>query len=105
MKRAPRNRPPRTATMIAACLAALLVVGCVVENPPPPPPPPPPPALPAGLVIQPSSLAEDGQGNLWFTILGIPKAGGLERDATLRESKRQPGSFCANAIDGPAGNV
>ena len=96
MKRAPRNRPPRTAILIAACLAALLVVGCVVENPPPPPPPPPPPALPAGLVIQPSSLAEDAQGNLWFTILGIPKAGRLDRDGTLSEFKLPPVSFGAN---------
>lgn len=91
--------------MIAACLAALLAVGCVVENPPPPPPPPPPPALPAGLVIQPSSLAEDGQGNLWFTILGIPKAGRLDRDGTLSEFKLPPVSFGANAIYGPDGNV
>src|SRR5208282_4865946 len=105
MKRAPRNRPSRTAIMIAACLAAALSVGCVVENPPPPPPPPPPPALPAGLVIQPSSLAEDTQGNLWFTILGIPKVGRLGRGGSLSQFKLPPVSFGADIIYGPDGNL
>jgi len=105
MKRAPRNRPSRTAVIIAACLAGVLAVGCVVENPPAPPPPPPPPALPAGLVIQPSSLAEDAQGSLWFTILGIPKAGRLDRDGSLSEFTLPPVSFGANIIYGPDGNL
>ncbi|HVA39536.1 MAG TPA: hypothetical protein VNF49_02645, partial [Candidatus Binataceae bacterium] len=93
------------AMMIAACLAAVIAVGCVVENPPPPPPPPPPPALPAGLVIQPSSLAEDTQGNLWFTILGIPKAGRLDRSGSVSEFALPPISFGANMIYGPDGNL
>ena len=105
MKRAPRIRLPRTAMMIAALLAAVLAVGCVVENPPPPPPPPPPPALPTGLVIQPSSLAEDAQGNLWFTILGIPKAGQLDRGGSVSEFTLPPVSFGANIIYAPDGNL
>ena len=91
--------------MIAALLAAILAVGCVIENPPPPPPPPPPPALPAGLVIQPSSLAEDAQGSLWFTILGIPKAGRLDRGGSLSEFVLPPISFGANVIYGLDGNL
>ena len=90
---------------LAAVLAAVLAVGCVVENPQPPPPPPPPPALPAGLVIQPSSLAEDAQGNLSFTILGIPKAGRLGSDGSLSEFTLPPVSFGANIIYGPEGNL
>jgi streptogramin lyase len=91
--------------MSIACLATVLTVGCVVENPPPPPPPPPPPALPAGLAIQPSSLAEDAQGNLWFTILGIPKAGRLDRSGSLSEFTLPSISFGANMIYGPDGNL
>jgi virginiamycin B lyase len=90
---------------VAAVLAAMLEAGCVIENPPPPPPPPPPPALPAGLVIQPSSLAEDAQGGLWFTILGIPKAGRLDRAGSVSEFKLPPVSFGANIIYGPDGNL
>jgi virginiamycin B lyase len=91
--------------MFAACLATALTAGCVVENPPPPPPPPLPPALPAGLTIQPSSLAEDAQGNLWFTILGIPKAGRLDRNGSQSEFTLPPVSFGANMIYGPDGNL
>ncbi len=91
--------------MVAACLATVLATGCVVENPPPPPPPPPPPALPTGLVIQPSSLAEDTQGSLWFTILGIPKAGRLDRSGSLSEFTLPPVSFGANMIYGPDGDL
>ncbi len=91
--------------MMIAGLAAVLAVGCVVENPPPPPPPPPPPALPVGLAIQPSSLAEDAQGSLWFTILGIPKAGRLDRNGSLSEFTLPPVSFGANMIYGSDGNL
>jgi len=105
MTRAPRNWPLRAAIAIAAFLAALLAAGCVVENPPPPPPPPPPPALPQGLVIQPSSLAEDAQGNLWFTILGIPKTGRLGHSGSVSEFKLPPVSFAANIVTGADGNL
>jgi streptogramin lyase len=91
--------------VVAALLATLLAAGCVVENPPPPPPPPPPPALPAGLVIQPSSLAEDSEGNLWFTILGIPKVGRLDRQGSVSEFTLPPVSFGANIVYGPDGNL
>jgi streptogramin lyase len=113
MNRVPRSRPLRgtitiatfLAALPAAVLAAMLAVGCVVENPPPPPPPPPPPALPQGLVIQPSSLAEDAQANLWFTILGIDKAGRLDRGGSVSEFKLPPVSFGANIVCGPDGNL
>ena len=104
MKRA-RGRRPTSAALIAACLAAALTAGCVVENPPPPPPPPPAPALPAGLVIQPSSLAEDAQGNLWFTILGIPKVGRLDRSGSVSEFTLPPVTFGSNIVYGPDGNL
>lgn len=91
--------------MMIAFLAAVLAAGCVVENPPPPPPPPPPPALPAGLAIQPSSLAEDAQGNLWFTILGIPKAGRVDRSGAVTEFTLPSISFGANMIYAPDGNL
>ncbi len=91
--------------LITAFLAVLLGVGCVTENPPAPPPPPPPPALPPGLVIQPSSLAEDAQGSLWFTILGIPKAGRLDRDGSLSQFALPPVSFGANIVYGRDGNL
>jgi streptogramin lyase len=104
MKRIPMRRP-WMAAVLGACLAALLAAGCVPENPPPPPPPPPPPALPAGLVVQPSSLAEDTQGNLWFTLLGIPKVGRLDRNGTLTEFVLPPVSFGANIVYGPDGNL
>lgn len=90
---------------LCACLAALLTAGCVPENPPPPPPPPPQPTLPAGLVVQPSSLAEDAAGNLWFTLLGIPKIGRLDRNGALGEFALPPVSFGANLIAGPGGNL
>ena len=109
MKRAPTNRPPRgaitIATFLAALVAAILAVGCVVENPPPPPPPPPPPALPQGLVIQPSSLAEDAQANLWFTLLGTAKVGSLGRGGSVSEFKLPPVSFAANIVAGADGNL
>jgi streptogramin lyase len=88
--------------LVVACLTIVWAVGCVVENPPPPPPPP---ALPAGLVIQPSSLAEDTQGSLWFTILGIPKVGRLDRGGSLHEFVLPPVSFGANMIYGSDGNL
>jgi streptogramin lyase len=75
------------------------------RKPSPPPPPPPPPSLPAGLAIQPSSLAEDARGSLWFTILGIPKAGRLDRNGSLSEFSLPPVSFGANVIYGSDGNL
>jgi streptogramin lyase len=91
--------------MLGACLAVMMAVGCVPVNPPPPPPPPPPPAVPAGLLVQPSSLAQDAQGNLWFTLLGIPKVGRLDRKGNLTEYQLPPITFAANIITGPDGNL
>ncbi len=106
MKTAATTRPIRIAAMIASCLAAIAIAaGCVVENPPPPPPPPPPPALPQGAVIQPSSLAEDSRGNLWFTILGIGKIGSIDATGKVTEIKLPPVSFAASIVSAPDGNL
>src|SRR6185437_2200153 len=107
MNRHRRTRPLSTAIQFAALLLLVLMIaaGCVVENPPPPPPPPPPPALPKGLAIQPSSLAEDAQGDLWFTILGIPKVGRLDANGSVTEFKLPPVSFGANIVHAPDGNL
>jgi len=101
-----RSRKLRIAATIAYCLVAIaFAAGCVVENPPPPPPPPPPPALPQGAVIQPSSLAEDSQGNLWFTILGIGKAGWLDSNGKVTEIRLPLVNFGANIVSAPDGNL
>ncbi|HZO82793.1 MAG TPA: hypothetical protein VFB33_13945 [Candidatus Binataceae bacterium] len=88
-----------------ACLLAVLAAGCVPENPPPPPPPPAQPTLPAGMVVQPSSLAEDAQGDVWFTLLGVPKIGRLDRNGKLTEFPLPPVSFGANLVCGADGNL
>ncbi len=106
MKSAATCRPSRIAAIIVSCLIAVtLAAGCVVENPPPPPPPPPPPALPQGAVIQPSSLAEDHQGNLWFTILGIGKAGWIDSTGKVTEVRVPLVNFAANIVSAPDGNL
>jgi virginiamycin B lyase len=100
-----KRRLPQVVALVAGCVAIVLAAGCVTENPPPPPPPPAPPVLPPGLVVQPSYFAEDTQGNLWFTLLGIPKIARMDRSGAVTEYSLPPVSFGANIVFGSDGNL
>lgn len=101
------TKRPWVAILLTIFLMALTAAGCVSVTPAPaPPPPPPPPLVPKGLVPQPSYFAEDAHGNLWFTILGVPKVGRLNHDGSVSEFPLPPGiSFAACIVDGPGGNM